>query len=141
MALHQLVYVSLANHAMALDELANLQARARTRNAQSGITGVLLYHRQEFMQLMEGEETEVRALFASICKDPRHQQIHVMWEGPLAERNFSGWEMALVAPTDAELQQRPGYEQLLDKGLIASSRDSIGKKILLQVRDDFLSSA
>ncbi len=141
MALHQLVYVSLANHAMALDELAALVVHARTRNAHRGITGALLYHRQEFMQLMEGEETEVRALFAAICNDPRHQQIHVMWEGPLAERNFSSWDMALVAPTDADLQQRSGYEQLLDKGLIASSRDSIGKKFLLQVREDFLNSA
>lgn len=141
MALHEIIYVSLAQHAMAPRELTDLLAQSRAHNTAHGITGLLLYHRQEFMQLLEGEEADIRALFDAICDDPRHQQIHQIWEGPLARRNFSGWGMGFAAPNDAALRERPGYEPLLGQGLIASCRDSVGKKMLLRVRDDFLSVA
>lgn len=138
MALHEIIYVSLAQHPMAPEELAALMDRARVHNTARGITGMLLYHQQEFMQLIEGEEAEVQALYHAICGDDRHQQIYKMWEGPIDERNFSGWAMGFVAPDEAMLRGRPGYEPLLEQGLIASARDSTGKKMLLRVRDDFL---
>lgn len=141
MALHEIIYVSLAQHPMAPQELTALLAQSRAHNTAHGITGLLLYHRQEFMQLLEGEEADIQALFDAICDDPRHQQIDKMWEGPLAQRNFSSWGMGFVAPDDTALRGRPGYEPLLAQGLIASSRDSVGKKLLLRVRDDFLSVA
>lgn len=141
MALHEIIYVSLAQHEMTTDELATLLEQSRVHNARCGITGMLLYHRQEFMQLIEGEEAEVRALFETICNDPRHQQIHKMWEGTMAQRSFSSWHMGFVAPDDEALRARPGYEPLLARGLIASRCDSVGKRMLLRVRDDFLSEA
>lgn len=141
MALHEIIYVSLATQAMDTAALTALLDEARAHNEQHGITGMLLYHGQEFLQLLEGEEAEVNAVYDAIWADDRHQQVYKMWDGPIAERSFCAWAMGFVAPGAAALQGRPGYDALLAQGLVASSRGSQGKKILCRLRDDFLRGA
>lgn len=141
MALHEIIYVSLATHEMAPAELLELLDEARVYNAAHGITGLLMYHQQEFLQLLEGERDAVETLFSAICRDQRHQQVYSMWEGPVPARSFDRWAMGFVSPDEASLRGRPGYESVLSDGLISAGRWSNGKKILLQLRDDFLHPA
>jgi Sensors of blue-light using FAD len=138
MALHEIIYVSLASHKMAQTDLLALLDQSKVHNEARGITGLLMYHRHEFLQLLEGERDEVEALFATICRDRRHQQVYSMWEGPVQARSFDRWAMGFVSPDEAALRERPGYESVLSDGLISAGRGSNGKKILLQLRDDFL---
>lgn len=138
MALHELIYVSLACQDMPDAELTQLLEQSRLRNQARGISGMMIYHRREFMQLIEGERDAVESLYNHIARDPRHQQIYKLWDGPIAERNFADWTMAYVSPEGLDLTQREGYATLFEKGLIASSQDSTGKKLLLGLRDDFL---
>jgi hypothetical protein len=141
MALHEIVYVSLAAQDLAQDELLNLLDKARSYNAQHGITGLLLYHRREFLQLIEGEHSAVDALYSAICRDPRHQQVHTMWDGPIEALGFGQWSMGFVAPDETVLRQHPGYEDLLKDSLHQLRRGSSGKKILQRMRDEILSAA
>jgi len=141
MALHEIIYVSLAAHDMDAAALTSLLDEARVRNEHHGITGMLIHHGHEFLQLLEGEEAAVMALYDNIWRDERHSQIYKMWEGPITERSFSHWAMGFVAPDAAAVQGKPGYEPLLSRGLVASSQGSCGKKILLKLRDDFLRTA
>jgi hypothetical protein len=53
MALHEIIYVSLASHAMRQAELLALLDEARVSNEARGITGLLMYHRHEFLQLRD----------------------------------------------------------------------------------------
>lgn len=138
MALHEIIYVSLATNKMAQADLLALLDQSKVHNEARGITGMLMYHRHEFLQLVEGERDEVEALFATICRDRRHQQVYSMWEGPVPARSFDRWAMGFVSPDEAALRERPGYESVLSDGLISAGRGSNGKKILLQLRDDFL---
>ncbi len=140
MALHEIIYVSLATHDMRPDELVNLLDHARNHNAQHGITGLLLYHRREFLQLIEGERSAVEALYDVICLDPRHQQVHTLCEGPIETLGFGQWSMGFVAPDETVLRH-PGYEDLLNNNLHHLRRGSSGKKILQQMRDEILSAA
>lgn len=138
MALHEIIYVSLATRGMAQPELLSLLDQARVHNEARGITGLLMYHGQEFLQLLEGERADVEALFATIHHDARHQQVYVMWEGPVQARSFERWAMGFVSPDEAALRERPGYEAVLSDGLLSAGQGSNGKKILLRLRDDFL---
>ena len=138
MALHEIIYVSLATHEMAQAELLQLLDESRGYNVAHGITGLLMYHRQEFLQLLEGERDEVEALYATICRDPRHQQVYAMWEGPVQALSFDHWAMGFVSPDEEARRERPGYEGVLSDGLVSAGKGSNGKKILLQLRDDFL---
>jgi hypothetical protein len=138
MALHEIVYMSLACDAMSPQELGTLLEDSRTRNEASGVTGMLIYHRREFMQLLEGEREVIEALYDRIAADPRHQQVYRLWHGPIATRNFADWTMAFLGLDDETLQQRVGFASLRDEGLVALSRDNRGKKMLLNLRDELL---
>jgi len=63
MALHEIVYVSLASEEMTTQQLDALLTCCRLRNEKSQVTGVLVYHQREFLQLLEGEADAVNALF------------------------------------------------------------------------------
>jgi Sensors of blue-light using FAD len=138
MALYEIIYVSLASRDLPAEELAQLLDKARAHNASQGITGMMIYHRREFMQLLEGEQATVQALYDRIAGDTRHQQLRKIWDGPIRERGFSDWGMAFVTPDSLDLRNRPGYQDLLDQGLRQAPGDSTGKKLLLTLRDDFL---
>lgn len=141
MALYELVYVSMATRPMDTAALTALLDEARVFNAEHGITGLLVYHGQEFMQLLEGDEAEVKALFEHICHDDRHQQTHVMWEGPLAARGFDQWAMGFVAPEDAELIGHPAYVALQAEGLLALGRQPTrGRSLIHLLRQDLLTA-
>ena len=141
MAMHEIVYVSLASQEMDQAGLAGLLGRARLRNAARGITGLLIYHRREFLQLIEGEREEVEALFDAICRDARHQQVHILWEGPVQAPGFPAWHMGFVATDEARLRDTPGYRSLQDIRLHELHRGSAGKTILQRLRDEILSAA
>ncbi len=138
MALHEIVYMSLACDAMSPTQLAALMDRARAHNQAAGITGMMIYHEREFMQLLEGERSVIEALFDKIADDPRHQQVYRLWDAPIATRNFDDWTMGFVSVDDSSLQRHTGFTSLKDEGLVALSRDNRGKKILLGLRDELL---
>ncbi|WP_372656401.1 BLUF domain-containing protein [Hydrogenophaga sp.] len=138
MALHELIYVSLAVREMDTSDLSALLDESRAFNEAHDITGMLIYHRQEFMQLLEGDEAEILALYEKIRKDARHHEVIKYWDGPIKARSFAAWSMAFVAPEASELRKRPGYEALLEQGLAASLGDSTGRRLLVMVRKDFL---
>lgn len=140
MSLHEIIYVSLASHEMSEAELAQLLEQSRAQNQAVGISGMMLYHRREFMQLLEGEQEALFALYEKIERDPRHEKLYKLWDGPIAQRNFEQWEMAYVSPEGFDLAQRDGYRAFFEQGLIAATRDTTGKKILLNMRDDLLRS-
>lgn len=141
MALHELIYVSLADHAMAADELCALLAQARAFNRERGITGLLIYRNREFMQLLEGERDEVLALYQHIENDPRHRQVYRIWEGPIAARSCQDWAMGYAAPADHAWHALPDGQRVLDDGLFAAGKSSAGKRLMLRLRDDFLAGA
>lgn len=78
-------------------ELGELFSQARSNNKRSGLTGALLLDRDWFVQTLEGDEAVVRALFARIEDDPRHDAVEVLEAGPVPGRLFARWAMAEVA--------------------------------------------
>ena len=52
--LSHVVYVSTASEPMDDEDLAELLAQSRERNARNDITGMLLYKDSRFIQLLEG---------------------------------------------------------------------------------------
>ena len=73
----ELLYCS----ASAVPKLANADldqrlASARWRNLAQDITGMMIYYRGEFVQILEGSKKSVQNVFEKfICPDPRHTAI------------------------------------------------------------------
>jgi Sensors of blue-light using FAD len=110
--LFRLVYRSQAAAAFTRPELPELLHRARLKNQQHLLTGLLLYAGHQFMQVLEGPEPALSALYSTIQADPRHTSVHMLSYEPIEIRAFPDWRMAF-APTDAVvLEQATGYLRL-----------------------------
>lgn len=92
--MHSLVYRSLASDSFDVPEIYKMLGDARNYNATHQITGCLLYHNKQFLQLLEGDEEEVIPLFERISKDPRHTDLTILSQSPLKNRIFNEWSMA-----------------------------------------------
>jgi hypothetical protein len=77
-------------------ELGTLFSSARSSNKKAHITGALLTSGDWFAQVLEGDETVVRALFAKIEQDQRHDHVTVLDSRMVGQRVFSRWAMARV---------------------------------------------
>jgi len=141
MELYELVYVSAARREMSLSDLTALLEQSRKKNARLHITGLLVYHQREFMQLLEGSKSDIFSVYETICKDERNQQNRLLWDGPIAQRSFANWSMAFLVPSELSLEGKPAYSTFLQQGFGAqalSTPKTMGKRFLLSLRDDFL---
>lgn len=105
-----LVYVSTATQPFSDGELLELLRKARARNARLDVSGLMLYKQGTFMQALEGEETAIRALYATICKDPRHDHILTLLAVPVTDRLFQGWSMGFQNLEGRDIKSIPGYD-------------------------------
>lgn len=77
--------------------LGKLFGQARSRNKDQHITGALLVSGDWFAQVLEGDETAVRELYAKIGHDGRHDRVTLLEARAPANRIFSRWAMARVS--------------------------------------------
>ena len=105
----RLIYVSTARELMDKDALLGILAKAREKNARLGITGMLLYKDGNFLQLLEGEESLVRDVYATIARDTRHFDTMITMEEAVNERMFTEWSMGFHDLSDPALQSLPGF--------------------------------
>jgi hypothetical protein len=88
-----LVYISSASHLLSDDELTALLLRSRQKNFSLGITGILLYFNGNIIQVLEGNEEHVNRVYEKISRDPRHNQMIVLYKNAVERRSFPGWLM------------------------------------------------
>ncbi len=94
MSIYQLVYASRPRTLFDGLRLAALMYRAREHNAHAGISGVLLYSGEVFVQCLEGDRETVEALMRRIEVDPRHGDIVRLYACEVdCERHFRNWSM------------------------------------------------
>ncbi len=95
---HQLVYNSAATSPdLDRKDLDRILIGARKRNDLLGVTGLLVYHRGEFLQLLEGDYDAVQHIYHDIIlHDERHSAIGIAWQDRVAQRCFSQWSMGFA---------------------------------------------
>jgi hypothetical protein len=93
--MHLIVYTShYCDPPNALERnLKNITERAKIRNPKRDITGLLFYHSERFLQILEGTQANLESLMTVIQSDPRHEQIERLFDSPISKRNFSKWNM------------------------------------------------
>ena len=76
--------------------IESIVASARQHNHDAGVTGIFVYGDGVFMQALEGGRAAVNALYATILRDARHQDVTLLHYEEITERRFGGWTMGLV---------------------------------------------
>lgn len=85
--------------------------QARAEHQRSNLTGLLLYHEGQFLQVLEGPEAPLREFFARIALDPRHCKLQKLADGPKLQRDFSDWYMSFARRPAAD-PPPPNYRAL-----------------------------
>lgn len=87
-------YRSKAKPTCTPHEILAILNTSRRNNKDLNITGCLLYHKETFIQILEGKKEDVKFIYDKIVKDSRHYEIALLWDGTCKDRAFSDWNMA-----------------------------------------------
>ncbi|MEO7110037.1 MAG: BLUF domain-containing protein [Polyangiaceae bacterium] len=134
--LYEVVYVSAARRPFLPSELVATLQKARLRNTADGISGMLLHANGTFMQALEGPESAVKATFARIKNDARHQDVLRLFEGAIRERTFAEWSMGFVESHDPSVKRMRGFNDFMQSGIFKGT-DSKDTSRLLMLADQF----
>ena len=93
MSIFHVIYVSTATNQLSSEQLRDLLSFSRHRNNSLGLTGLLLYARNRFMQVLEGPEEAVKEVIDSIRRDCRHKNMDILRYEKKEARNFPDWRM------------------------------------------------
>jgi len=126
-----IIYSSAAIHPFQEDELAKLLTHSRSRNAQVGITGMLLYENSSFFQILEGPGEAVDKLYQTIAQDERHTNAVVIIREPIPKRSFGEWTMGYSSISANELNEIIGLNDFFAEGSSFSQLNSGRAKKLL----------
>ncbi|WP_338845611.1 BLUF domain-containing protein [Massilia sp. W12] len=92
----RLLYASRVVGGMNQELISDILAKARKNNPSAGLTGVLCYGGEIFLQVLEGGRDQVNAVYGKILRDPRHKDMVLLEYGEIAERHFNNWTMGQV---------------------------------------------
>jgi len=67
--------------------------KSRQKNPRLGVTGLLCYSGDIFIQVLEGGRDAVCELFNEIVRDERHTNVRILLFDEIASRKFGGWTM------------------------------------------------
>lgn len=116
--MHYIIYVSQAKKPMDTAALEALLSLSRQWNTAQGLTGMLIYRYSTdaengyFIQMLEGGEREVRALYEKIRRDKRHHTVLTLGEGEIDARMFSEWAMGFKNVDDTLFAGLPGHARI-----------------------------
>ncbi len=89
----RLMYASRATEPVKNDMLQAILKKSTANNPTLGITGVLCFSGDVFLQVLEGGRSKVSTLYNRIVVDPRHRDVELLSYEEIDERCFAGWAM------------------------------------------------
>ncbi len=95
----RLLYASRPVAPLTTAVVESILAQSRAHNPRLGITGVLCYSQDLFLQVLEGSRDAVCELYNTIVRDERHDHVRILSYEEIAERRFGNWTMGHVDVT------------------------------------------
>lgn len=127
--MYQLAYVSDAVGEMTVEDLLALLQTARRKNAERGITGILIYQNGHFAQVLEGDKNKVAELYKKIAADERHTNVNLALMHDVPSREFGNWSMAFASIDFDDVNNIEGLSDFLEEDtspeLIAAQKSKV----------------
>lgn len=138
--LFEIIYHSQATPDLNDEQIDEILATARNFNEEHEITGCLLFHHGQFLQILEGEFNLLNELYEKIKKDTRHKNVITIHMQEIKDRLFDNWTMAYQKFDNQEaLHNRIGLSEL-DELLNKDEKSSVPKEIFATMSQHILSS-
>ena len=111
----QLLYLSAARPELTEEALLQILSESQQRNASRDITGLLLHSDGSLIQVIEGAESTVEALFSKIERDPRHHGVTVLFRKFVETRDFPEYKMGFKRAGLKQLAEKlPGFSEIVE---------------------------
>ena len=120
--MYQLTYRSKARPDITDKEILDILKVAKKKNGKKNISGCLVFHRGVFIQILEGTQEGIEAIYERIKMDIRHSDIELLWEGSTEERVFPDWHMAYHSLNKANSESEVA---LFEKNLLMLAKISV----------------
>ena len=115
----RIIYCSQAADDFSPERLIALLALARASNERSGLSGMLLYSGQSFLQLLEGDSAALDQTYARIGVDDRHLNLRLLTSREVPDRLFASWTMGFEHVDGEHLaDQLEGFTPEIDYPLV-----------------------
>lgn len=101
----RIIYCSQSTADVSPEELVALLELSRRNNQEAGLSGMLLYSSQSFLQVLEGEPAPLEATYARILTDDRHTKLRMLMNADVASALFPDWTMGFEHVDDEELAE------------------------------------
>jgi len=115
----QIVYTSKARSDVNDAQIVDIHSIALSNNAQRGITGMLLYTKGTFLQVIEGEADTIDRLMGKIKSDTRHYDVQVVVRNSIKHREFRNWSMGYRRLEDADAKALLNFAPFFEDGFDA----------------------
>lgn len=114
--MRQLVYISTAT-GIDPGELDAIAQCSQRNNARIGITGLLIFNGQNYVQVLEGAADAVEHLLDTIEGDSRHSGVVVALDIEVADRAFPDWDMGVLRLSVEPTERRRQLDETLPDAL------------------------
>jgi hypothetical protein len=92
----RLLYVSQPVGPVTTTMTTLILEKSTAHNKKENITGVLCQGSGLWLQVLEGERSQVNLLYARIMSDRNHHNVELLSMEEITQRSFGQWSMALV---------------------------------------------
>ena len=92
----RLLYASRATAPVRPDVLTAIFGKSAKNNPPLGVTGLLCFSGDVFLQVLEGGRAQVSMLYHRIALDARHRDVVLLTYEEIHERSFASWSMGQV---------------------------------------------
>ena len=110
--LSQMLYISTATGPITTAVTGTILRSAQMHNPANGITGVLCQGQGVYLKVLEGERSQVEALYARILTDKRHHSVVLRQQADISRRRYGKWAMAHIDLAHAGVapSQQPPFD-------------------------------
>ena len=127
MSVYRLAYVSRPAPLLTAADIGDIMTVAERRNAELGITGLLVHDFGRFIQLLEGPLESIETLMRAIIADRRHDDIRIFLQQTAERRSLDRWvvrsDYAAGKLSDAELDLHEDIVRAALESLAELDRD------------------
>lgn len=102
--LQSLTYISRAAEGLSDEDVFAIYRTAQELNAIDGVTGLLVFDGEVFMQIVEGGQDALNALVTRLRGDKRHHELNIVDERVITTRSFADWSMKMVKVDRAHMR-------------------------------------
>jgi len=124
----ELIYHSKAVLNIEDYEIESILKISREFNAKHHITGCLLFHNNQFLQVLEGDFDQVSELYKRIRRDQRHRSVVTLHIQEISTLSFRNWSMAYQKFTNDSIKSTigiDGFNRIIEKNNFGQTSQDI----------------